>query len=216
MKNTPSELTSAITHLVGAALAIAALVLLVVFTARASGARQTVGAVIFGSSLILLYSASSLYHFFPQTHRAKNFFKTIDHSMIFVLIAGTYTVLAMALPARGWGWTLFGISWGLAALGIAAQSIPLKIPHWVQVAHYLIMGWLIMIAAVPLLRYFPTQSLAWLMLGGLCYTVGVVFYALDFKFPRTSWLNHHAIFHVFVLAGSFAHFWMALRYFPYI
>jgi hemolysin III len=215
-KFTANELTNAITHTVGAALAIAALVLLVVFTAQTGSARQIVGATIFGSSLILLYTASALYHFFPTASRAKNIFKILDHSMIYVLIAGTYTAVTMALPARGWGWSLFGVSWGLAALGIVLQSVQIKTPHWVQVLHYLVMGWLVVIAAGPLLHYFSPASLGWLFLGGACYTVGVIFYALDFKFPRYSWLSFHGIFHVFVLAGSFAHFWLALRYLPHI
>lgn len=201
------EITSALTHFIGMGLAIAGLVLMIIAAAETGGAARVVGVSIFGSTLVLLYAASSLYHFFPSAHHHKKFLQRLDHSMIYILIAGTYTPLCLVLPNRGWGWTLFGIIWGLAALGVISKNIRYHTPSWISVVHYLVMGWLIILATAPVTQFLSPTAIAWLFGGGMAYTAGVIFFALERFFPRRSWFGMHDVFHVFVMVGSFAHFW---------
>lgn len=200
---------SALTHLVGAGLSIAGLVLLIIVGVREGTAIHVVTFTIFGVSMFLAYLMSTLYHFFcadrtPQTRRV---FRILDHSAIYFLIAGTYTPVALIMLPPGWGWTLFGLIWALAVVGtiIKATSIPL-VP-WMSVALYLVMGWLVVIAFVPLTRVVDSAALFWLVTGGIAYTVGAVFFALDTLVPRTRWFGMHEVFHLFVMFGSFSHFW---------
>lgn len=207
-----NEPGSALTHFLGLLLSIAALTLMIVFAVLQGSPAHVVGFTIFGSSLILLYCASSLYHFFPQDTKVKRVFQRLDHAMIFVLIAGTYTPICLTIPQRGWGWSLFGVIWGLAAIGIVIKSVALKLPTWLTPFIYLIMGWLLMIAASPLLNWLPDWAFFWLLIGGLCYSLGVIFYALEKFVRRSHWFGMHEVFHIFVLAGSFSHFWLMFKY----
>lgn len=207
-----NEPLSALTHLLGFLLSIAALIVMIVYATNHGSPAHVVGFTIFGSSLILLYFASSLYHFFPQQTKIKQVFQRLDHAMIFVLIAGTYTPICLTIPQRGWGWSLFGVIWGLAAIGIVIKSLALKLPTWLTPSIYLVMGWLLLIAASPLLHWLPTWAFVWLLIGGLCYSLGVIFYALDRLVRRSLWFGMHEVFHVFVLAGSFSHFWLMFKY----
>lgn len=214
-KSPKGEIGSAVIHAVGIGLAIAALVLLVVFAALYSGARTVTSVAIYGSSLILLYTASTVYHFIPPHFKTKSIFQKLDHSMIYVLIAGTYTPLTLVGLRGGWGWSLFGVNWGLALLGIVFKWWKPERAKWFHVVLYVAMGWLIMIAGVPLVHSVTQAGLFWLGVGGLIYTFGVIFYALGGIFAKR---NHplqyrmHEIFHLFVLAGSFSHFWFMLRH----
>ncbi|MFZ2979021.1 MAG: hemolysin III family protein, partial [Candidatus Magasanikiibacteriota bacterium] len=148
--------------------------------------------------------------------RIKKIFQRLDYSMIFVLIAGTYTPITLTMPQRVWGWTLFGIIWGLAIIGIMLKIFNIKIKEWLSVSIYLIMGWLLFIALNPLLQWLVPGAFKWLLVGGLFYTVGCVFFMLDKFVPRTKWFGMHEVFHLFVMAGSISHFWLMFKYILWI
>lgn len=202
-EQTKLELANSITHGIGAALAVAALVLLVVFASLRGTARHIVGGSIFGSTLVVLYTMSTLYHSF-RGPRVKKVFKVLDHSAIFLLIAGTYTPFCLGTLNGAWGWTLFGLVWGLAALGITFKAIFIHRMAFLSLAIYLLMGWIVVIAIVPLWRTLSPGGLAWLFGGGLCYTAGAGFYAWH------SLRFHHAVWHLCVVAGSVCHFFSVL------
>lgn len=211
MKNSRNEPMSSLTHLIGFFLAVAGLVLLVVFAARHSSAWAIVAFSIFGASMMLLYLFSTIYHFLPSQNRAKEVFHRIDTSMIYVLIAGTYTAVCLTVLRGWWGWTLFGIIWALAAVGVALASAA-KIRGWLSITLYLLMGWLGVVALSPLVRSLPLEGLGWLLAGGVFYTIGAAIFSLDAVVPRTMWFGMHEVFHVLVIAGSFSHFWLMLNY----
>ncbi len=212
-----NEPMSSLTHFVGALLSIAALIVLVIFATLHSTPWHIVGVSIFGVSLILLYSSSSLYHFLPKTSRAKDILRRIDHSMIYVLIAGTYTPICLTLPQRGWGWSLLAVIWVVAVIGIVLKATGAAMGNrLVTIILYIGMGWLGVIALPALIKSIPRDGIAWLAAGGLLYTVGAIFYVLNRFVPRTRWLGMHEVFHVFVLAGSFSHFWVMFKYILYI
>ena len=193
-----AERLNSLTHGFGWALSIAALVVMVVFAALKGTARHVVGTSIFGATMVLLYAMSTLYHAF-RGPRVKKVFRILDHSAIFLLIAGTYTPFCLTVLRGPWGWTLFGIAWGLAAAGIVFKSVAGLQHKVLSMCLYLAMGWLVLIAALPLWRALPAWGLAWLFGGGCCYSLGTVFYAW-----KRLWFNH-AVWHVFVIAGSACH-----------
>ena len=193
------ELANTITHGIGVGLSITGLVLLVVRAALYGNAWQVVSFSIYGSSLILLYLASTLYHGF-RSPRLKEILRIFDHSAIYLLIAGTYTPFLLVTLRGPWGWSLFGVIWGLAILGITFKLIFGPKYDVLSTIFYLLMGWVVIIAIKPLLAALPLGGLLWLVAGGLAYSLGVIFYAWE-KLPY-----HHAIWHGFVLAGSFFHF----------
>ncbi|HOW52899.1 MAG TPA: hemolysin III family protein [bacterium] len=193
------ELFHGITHGIGAALAIAGLVVLVVLAAQKGDAWRIVSFSIYGASLTLLYLASTLYHAF-QNERIKRFFRNLDHLSIFLLIAGSYTPVTLITLRGPWGWTLFGLVWGFAICGIVYELLFLGRWKWITVSIYLAMGWLAVIAVKPLLTVMPRGLFWWLLAGGLCYTGGVLFYVRK-KMPY-----HHVLWHLFVLFGSACHF----------
>ena len=191
------EIANSVTHGVGLLASIATAPLLIIFAARDS-AWQVVGSSIFAATLIALYTASTLYHAFPPS-RAKRVFRVLDHGAIFLLIAGTYTPFALGALRGPWGWTILGIVWGLAAVGVTFKSVRGFAYPRLSTAVYLLMGWIVVIAIKPLLAQVPAAGLLWLLAGGLCYTGGVVFYASDHK------RYLHSVWHLFVLAGSACH-----------
>ena len=199
------ERLNSISHLVGAVLAAVGLVVLVVIAARQGDPWKIVSFSIYGTTLVLLYLFSTLYHSVPGN--AKSIFRKLDHNAIYLLIAGTYTPFVL-IPLRGpWGWTLFGVIWGLALLGIAMESFPGESRKIVRIAIYLAMGWLVIVAARPLVQRLPNGALAWMAVGGLCYSGGVAFYAADKRIKHA-----HGIWHIFVMAGSAAHYLAVLLY----
>jgi len=199
------EVLNCVTHIAGAALALAGLVVLVVSAAQRGDAWRITSFSIYGGTLFLLYLASSLYH--GASGRAKQILRVIDHQSIYLLIAGTYTPFTL-VPLRGaWGWSLFGVVWGLAVFGIILDAVHGKGRRIPQLVIYLLMGWLIMIALKPLLAALPFWGFAWLTVGGLFYTSGVAFYVLDKRFPY-----FHGVWHLFVLAGSACHYFSVLFY----
>lgn len=194
---TPAEeLASSLTHAVGAALSIFALILMVV---RAEGTLAVTAVAIFGASLTTLYLSSTFYHIFTGT-RLKEFFQLLDHSCIYLLIAGTYTPVTLLTLRGGWGWSLFGVVWGLALAGIILKAATHgRNDHWISTAVYIAMGWLVVIAAKPLVQSLETGGLILLVAGGLCYSLGVIFFMWEkMRF-------NHAIWHLFVMAGSACH-----------
>ncbi|MES0447816.1 MAG: hemolysin III family protein [Desulfobacterales bacterium] len=199
------EWFNSISHLIGAALALVGLMLLVVLAARQGDPWKIVSFSIYGTTLLLLYTFSALYH---SSHgKAKKVFRKFDHLSIYLLIAGTYTPFSLITLRGGWGWSIFGAIWCLAILGIVLDSLPQKGRRVLPLIIYIFMGWFILIALKPLLRALPLMGFAWLLLGGAFYTIGVVFYALDERVR-----HFHGIWHLFVLAGSLSHYFTVLFY----
>ena len=203
--STGEEIANSITHGIGTALSIAGLVVLVVLAALHGDAMRIVSFSIYGSTLILLYLASTLYHSF-RSPNVKHVFQIIDHASIYLLIAGTYTPFMLVGLGGPWGWTLFGVIWGLALLGIVFKALLINRFKKLSVGIYILMGWLCVIALKPMLMSIPLGGMIGLAAGGLFYTVGVVFYA----WRKLSY--NHAIWHLFVLAGSVCHYFSILFY----
>jgi len=199
------ERFNSISHLVGAAAALVGLAILVVLAAQKGDPWKIVSLSVYGVTLLLMYVSSTLYH--SLRGNAKAVFRILDHNAIFLLIAGTYTPFTLIILRDGWGWPIFGVIWGLATLGIVIESLRPKGHQVVSMVIYLLMGWLVLMALEPLLRALPQTGFMLLLLGGVFYTVGVVFYALD-KRVR----HFHAIWHLFVLAGSISHYLVLLCY----
>jgi len=193
------EVAHALTHGVGAVLSIVALVVMLVWAAAYGDAWHVVAASIYGASLILLYTASTLYHAFPWP-RIKAVFQQLDHAAIYILIAGTYTPFALINLRDEWGWTLLGVAWGIALVGVVLELSLKKRIGWLSLTLYLGMGWMAIIAINPMINNVDTGGLMLLVAGGLAYTFGVIFYVWK------SLPYHHAIWHLFVLAGSVFHF----------
>ncbi|GBD98721.1 MAG TPA: hemolysin III family protein [Desulfobacteraceae bacterium] len=199
------ERFNSISHLIGAAAALAGLVVLVVAASRQGDPWKIVSFSIYGATLLLLYTSSALYH--SLRGKAKDVFRKLDHQAIYLLIAGTYTPFTLVTLRGPWGWSIFGVIWGLAVLGIVVDSFPQKGLRILPVVIYLLMGWLVLMALKPLLQALPSMGFVWLLLGGLFYTGGIVFYALD-KRVR----HFHGIWHLFVLLGSISHYLTVLFY----
>ena len=193
------ERFNSISHLIGAVAALAGLVVAVVVAARQGDPWKIVSFSIYGTTLFLLYTISTLYH--SLRGRAKRFFHKLDHYSIYFLIAGTYTPFTLVTLRGGWGWTIFGIIWGLVVLGVVLESLPQKGNRVLSLVVYVLMGWLVLVALKPLLQALPGAGFAWLLAGGLFYTGGLVFYVFDEKVR-----HFHGIWHLFVLAGSVSHY----------
>lgn len=199
------EIANVVSHGIGLAGAVAAIPILVVAAVRREDASAVVGGAIFGATMALLYLASTLYHAAPPG-RLKGILRRLDHSAIFLLIAGTYTPFTLGVLEGGWGWSLFGVVWGIAAVGVLLKlSAGPRFPG-LSSAMYVAMGWMILIAVRPLWQNVAGWGIALLVLGGLAYTLGVAFYLA--KGLRYS----HFIWHLFVLAGSTLHFFAVLHY----
>ncbi|MGB2894815.1 MAG: hemolysin III family protein [Anaerolineales bacterium] len=199
------EIANSVTHGVGVVLSIGGLAVLTAFASVLGNVWHIVSSSIFGGTLILLYASSTLYHSI-QLPRVKRVLRVIDHSAIFLLIAGTYTPFTLVSLRGAWGWTLFGIAWGLAIIGIVFQVTRLRQWPLLSLALYVGMGWAVIFATKPLLAAIDPGGLTLLLVGGLFYTGGIVFYVWR------SLPYHHAIWHVFVLAGSAFHFFAILFY----
>jgi hemolysin III len=197
------EIANSVTHGLGILLAITGLVVLVCFASLFGNIWHIVSCSIYGATLILLYTSSTIYHSIPLP-RVKRVLQVIDHSAIFLLIAGTYTPFTLVNLRGPWGWSLFGIVWALAIAGIIIQATPLRRWRVISLLLYLGMGWMVVAAARPLLHQVAAPGLALLLGGGVAYTAGVAFY-LWRRLPF-----HHAIWHLFVLAGSVLHFFAIL------
>jgi hemolysin III len=199
------ERLNSITHLLGSMFALIGLIVLVIRAALAGDPWKIISFSIFGITLVVLYTSSALYHSIRGA--SKKLFQKIDHSAIYLLIAGSYTPFTLVTLRGAWGWSLFGVVWGLAVIGILQDVLLAKRKHILSVVIYLIMGWIAMIAVRPLSRALPGAGMILLVAGGLFYTIGVLFYALDKKFVYS-----HGIWHLFVLAGSVCHYFTILLY----
>lgn len=199
------ERFNSISHLVGAALALAGLVVLVVTASQDGGARRIVAFSVYGATLFLLYLMSTLYHSLPG--RAKRVFRILDHQTIHLLIAGSYTPFTLVTLHGVVGWWLFGAVWGMAILGLVLDALPRRGTRVLSLVIYFVTGWLILLALRPLLAALPPAGFLWLFIGGVLYTVGAIFYALDRRYP---WM--HGVWHLFVLGGSISHFVAILVY----
>lgn len=198
------EIANSITHGIGLVLSVAGFAVLLVFAILGGGASHIVACSIYGATLISLYTASTLYHAVVSP-RLKRALRIFDHSAIYLLIAGTYTPFLLLYLRGPWGWSLFGVVWGLAFAGIVFKFWFVGHFEHVSTAIYLAMGWLVIVAAKPVLAHVPTPTLLWLLAGGLFYSCGVIFYVWK-RLPYS-----HAVWHLFVLAGSACHYCAILR-----
>jgi hemolysin III len=195
----PTERFNSISHLVGAVLALAGGAVLVTLAATTGDARAIVSDSIYAVTLFLLYLISTLYH--SLSGRPKRVFRVLDHQAIYLLIAGTYTPFTLVGLKGTLGWWMFGAIWGLAVLGIVLDALPHRGPRVIPVVIYLLMGWLCVFALKPVLAALPPDGFRWLLVGGIFYTAGILFYVLDHWYPAC-----HGIWHLFVLAGSMSHY----------
>ena len=199
------EIANSVSHGIGLVLALAAVPVLIVAAVRHGSALSIVGAGVYATTLVLLYSASTIYHALPQ-NRAKQIFRVCDHAAIFLLIAGTYTPFTLGVMRGAWGWTLLSLVWSMALLGVLLKAIGGMLFRRLSMCLYLAMGWLVLIAARSVWTHVPIYGLAWILAGGLAYTAGVAFYALE----RIRY--NHLIWHIFVLTGSLCHLCAVLWY----
>lgn len=204
------EIFSAVTHIVGGGLGVVALVLGIVFASIYNDAYCVVSVIIYGLSLVILYTMSSIYHFLRK-NRAKKVFRILDHCTIFLLIAGSYTPFCLVTlrNSGAWGWTLFGIIWGFAVLGVVGNAINMHnivIKILSQIC-YIVMGWCILLALGPLMENIELGGFILLLLGGIAYSIGAIFFAFGSKYK---WI--HSIWHLFVLLGSILHFFAIFFY----
>ncbi len=198
------ELANSISHGIGFVSALIASPVLVLGALR-HGASAVVGAAVFAATMSLLYLTSTIYHALPE-NRAKRVFQILDHGAIYLLIAGTYTPFTLVTLRGPWGWSLFGTVWGLAIIGIV-KELAVGRERVPSVPLYVAMGWLGVIAAVPLFNQLPAEGLFWLVAGGLMYTVGIIFYANDER-----WRHAHGVWHLFVLGGTACHYYTVLEF----
>lgn len=203
--NLIEEIANSITHGIGLLLSIVGLVVLIVYSVLQGNIWKIISFTIYGSSLVILYTASTLYHSFPWD-KVKRVFQLIDHSAIYFLIAGTYTPFVLVTLRGVWGWTIFGIVWGLAIIGLL-YKIMFKTKYEVlSTIFYLLMGWIASVAFVPLYHNLPLKGLIGLIVGGLFYSFGIIFFACK-KIPF-----NHTIWHIFVLGGSISHYFTVLLF----
>ena len=200
------EVANSISHGVGFLLAVASLPLLLGFAQGNSSTMNNVAVCVFSATMMLLYLVSAVYHAVPAG-RAKQLLNRCDHAAIYLFIAGSYTPFVLGVLRGGWGWSLFGVVWAMAALGMAAKLLNrLKHPLW-STGLYVAMGWVAVIAAAPLLARMPGAGLAWLIAGGVSYTAGAVVFLYDSRVRYA-----HFVWHLFVLGGSACHFFAVLGY----
>jgi len=202
----PEEIANSLSHGAGIAAALVGAPILLVHAVRHGDAAFIVGTSLFSATVLLLYSSSTIYHALPAG-KAKRVFRVLDHSLIYLLIAGTYTPFTLGVLRGAWGWTLFGVVWGLASVGVALKASGKASNPVFSTTLYLLMGWVVVIALEPLVARVPTPGLLWLLAGGLSYTAGVVFFAIDWKLRYG-----HLIWHFFVLAGTACHYFAVLWY----
>ena len=210
------EPVSGLTHLFGAILSILGLMLLIQASIITSKNGNIPTLIIFGISLILLYTASTVYHLVTVSEKAIKVLRRIDHSMIYILIAGTYTPICLIALKGTLGSGLCTAIWLLALTGIILKIFWFNAPRWLYTFFYVFMGWLAIFAIYPLSKAISYNGVLWLIAGGVSYTVGAVIYATKWPKITTKFFGFHEIFHIFVLIGSFCHFWMMFKYVMYL
>jgi hemolysin III len=199
------EFANSISHGLGLLASLAAAPILLVAATRSGGAWSVLGAAVFSATMVSLYLASTLYHS-PRGERAKSFFRVLDHAAIFLLIAGTYTPFTLGVMRGPWGWTLLALVWTMATVGLILTAIPATRHSRVSLILYVAMGWLVLIAARPVLLHVPLPGILWILAGGVAYTGGLMFYGMQ------KLRYHHFVWHLFVIAGTACHFFAVLWY----
>jgi len=209
------EPVNAISHMAGALASVIGLTLMVVFAAIRADIWHVVSFAVFGTTLCLMYTASFLYHGLNISEKALLIFQKIDHIMIFMVIAGSYTPICL-VPLRGpWGWSVLGTVWGVAVSGMILKISSMAVPRWISTLIYLAMGWMCVVAVYPLVTTLEPIGLFWLALSGLFYSVGALIYSLKKPDPFPGVFGFHEIWHLFVMLGSFSHFWLVFKYLMY-
>ncbi|MDA3864751.1 MAG: hemolysin III family protein [Deltaproteobacteria bacterium] len=203
---------SGLTHFIGFLLAIAGLYFLIRQGSKTHSARILVSFVIYGTSLILLYGSSTLYHWLPLGKAGGQKLRKLDHIMIFFLIAGTYTPISLISLGGFWGWTMFGLVWTIALGGTVTKLFYINAPRKLYVSIYLAMGWIVVLFAYPVSQMLSAKAITFLFAGGMGYTVGAVLYYLKKPDPFPGIFGFHEIWHLFVMTGSFFHWWMIYNY----
>lgn len=214
MKHIFRDTVSGFTHLFGAVVSLVGLILMIfkVVLSGSSTNLKLTGVIIFGLSLIFLYTASSVYHLVNSSEKVIKFLRRLDHSMIFVLIAGTYTPICLIALTGSLRWVLFITIWSLAGAGILIKMIWFNLPRWISTSFYIFLGWIAVFVISPLSKAVSSAGILWLILGGIFYTIGGIIYAT--KWPKLNFksFGFHEIFHIFVLLGSFSHYILIMNY----
>ena len=203
---------SGFTHFIGIILSVIGTISLLTRNGETFTVYHATSFFIFGFSMTLLYTISTLYHWLPLSEKKLIIFRKIDHIMIFVFIAASYTPVCLITLRESWGWVIFGIVWGLTLAGFFLKLFWLKAPRFLYTSIYLLMGWIIIAAILPLSKVMPSQGLLWLALGGVFYSAGAVIYAIKKPDPLPNVFGFHEIFHLFIMAGSFSIFWMIYKF----
>ena len=211
-----NETVSAFTHLIGLVLAIVAMLAMVILAILEGTGMHFLGFAVFGTSLVMLYTSSFFYHILPRDTRIKEISQRIDHAMIFVLIAGSYTPICLTIDNRGAGWSLLIAIWLIAIVGIIVKSKGIKMKSWQSALMYILIGLLMLTVVYPLAQWMPKGAMIWLFGGGSLYILGAGFFILEEFIPRQRKFDLHEIWHIFVMLGSFSHVYLMIKYILYI
>lgn len=214
MKNIFRDPVSGLTHLFGALASLIGLIILIIYELNIPNSTPLglVAVIMFGISLILLYTASSVYHLVKSSDKVIKILRKLDHSMIFVLIAGTYTPVCLISLNGKLRWIMFISIWALAVIGVSFKMIWFNCPRWLSTLFYVFMGWISVFLISPISKAINIKGIVWLILGGVFYTVGAVIYGAKWPKINSKVFGFHEIFHLFVLAGSFCHYFMVFKY----
>lgn len=210
--NNLREPMNGFTHFIGIVLSIVGTIFLISSSLNPYKSNHLIAFSIFGLGLILLYSTSTLYHWLKLSDDGILRMRKADHIMIFINIAATYTPVCMIALKDNLGWTLLFIIWSIALAGILIKIFWIQAPRWLSTIIYVLMGWMAIVVIIPLIEVLQVQALVWLLIGGVFFTTGAIIYALKKPDPYPGILGFHEIFHLFVLLGSFSHFWMMYKY----
>lgn len=203
---------SALTHFAGAVLSLAAVVALIAKALSTGNWLYVLAFGIFGFSLVALYTASTVYHIIDKPEAMRQVARRVDHMMIFVLIAGTYTPICLISLSGTIGYTLFALIWAIAISGIIMKAFWITAPRWLTSGLYILMGWLVVVAIQPVIAALSAEAFYWLLAGGIIYTIGGIIYALKWPLKNNPWFGFHELFHLFVMGGSFCHFILIVAY----
>lgn len=210
--NNLREPMNGFTHFIGIVLSIIGTIFLINSSLNPYNLNHLIAFSIFGLGLILLYTTSTLYHWLKLSDAGILRMRKADHIMIFINIAATYTPVCMIALKNNLGWTLLFIIWSIALAGILIKIFWIQAPRWLSTTIYVLMGWMAIVVIIPLIEVLQVQALVWLLIGGVFFTTGAIIYALKKPDPYPGILGFHEIFHLFVLLGSFSHFWMIYKY----
>lgn len=203
---------SALTHFAGAVLSLAAVVALIAKALSTGNWLYVLAFGIFGFSLVALYTASTVYHIIDKPEAMRQVARRVDHMMIFVLIAGTYTPICLISLSGTIGYALFALIWAIAISGIVMKAFWITAPRWLTSGLYILMGWLVVVAIQPVIAALSAEAFQWLLAGGVIYTIGGIIYALKWPLKNNPWFGFHELFHLFVMGGSFCHFILIVAY----